>query len=186
MTHNGSAEPTSSPGHASDHAKPPGLVCRAQLPGDHKPLHTGSIARSKPRSLRITRNLAAAEAAARTVRCRRPVTRPSGLRWLRCKAPQEERSARTRMCASEYWTRQRSRSAASDRTVESRSDGGPGQNRTATVIDEGFTDPWAHHLPNRPGDRIAPRPSNVPWRVLVEMRGLEPLTPAMRTRCSPS
>ena len=23
------------------------------------------------------------------------------------------------------------------------------------------------------------------WRVVVEMRGLEPLTPAMRTRCSP-
>jgi hypothetical protein len=28
--------------------------------------------------------------------------------------------------------------------------GGPGQNRTATAEGEGFTDPWAHHLPNRP------------------------------------
>ena len=28
--------------------------------------------------------------------------------------------------------------------------GGPGRNRTATAEGEGFTDPWAHHLPNRP------------------------------------
>ena len=37
--------------------------------------------------------------------------------------------------------------------------GGPGQNRTATAEGEGFTDPWAHHLPNRPteiGRRPAP------------------------------
>ena len=54
----------------------------------------------------------------------------------------------------------------------SRDAGGPGRNRTATAEGEGFTDPWAHHLPNRP--------------TMVEMRGLEPLTPAMRTRRSPS
>src|ERR671912_1637252 len=28
--------------------------------------------------------------------------------------------------------------------------GGPGRNRTATAEGEGFTDLWAHHLPNRP------------------------------------
>ena len=36
--------------------------------------------------------------------------------------------------------------------VDSGSAGGPGQNRTATAEGEGFTDPWAHHLPNRPTD----------------------------------
>ena len=48
----------------------------------------------------------------RTGRCRRPLARPSGVRRSRCKAPQEERSARTRMCASEHRTRQRGRWAA--------------------------------------------------------------------------
>ena len=37
---------------------------------------------------------------------------------------------------------------------------------------QGFTDPWAHHLPDRP--------------TMVEMRGLEPLASAMRTRRSSS
>ncbi len=49
---------------------------------------------------------------------------------------------------------------------------GPGRNRTATAEGEGFTDPWAHHLPDRP--------------TMVEMRGLEPLASAMRTRRSSS
>src|SRR5512140_3420291 len=36
--------------------------------------------------------------------------------------------------------------------------GGPGQNRTATAEGEGFTDPWAHHLPNRPTEVCACEP----------------------------
>ena len=36
--------------------------------------------------------------------------------------------------------------------------GGPGRNRTATVEDEGFTDPWAHHLPDRPTTVTMPMP----------------------------
>ena len=44
------------------------------------------------------------------------------------------------------------------------------------------------------GDRLTRDVADVPTQVshmsrlktLVEMRGLEPLTPAMRTRCSPS
>ena len=62
------------------------------------------------------------------------------------------------------------RAATPRRDLESA--GGPGQNRTATAEGEGFTDPWAHHLPDRP--------------TMVEMRGLEPLASAMRTRRSPS
>ncbi len=34
--------------------------------------------------------------------------------------------------------------------------GGPGQNRTATAEGEGFTDPWAHHLPDRPTIDVGP------------------------------
>ena len=68
--------------------------------------------------------------------------------------------------------RTRRRPPRSRRAFRFRDAGGPGQNRTATAEGEGFTDPWAHHLPNRP--------------TVVEMRGLEPLASAMRTRRSPS
>ena len=48
--------------------------------------------------------------------------------------------------------------APADRRPGSSSDaGGPGQNRTATAEGEGFTDPWAHHLPNRPTPMTPPR-----------------------------
>ena len=40
--------------------------------------------------------------------------------------------------------------------------GGPGRNRTATVEDEGFTDPWAHHLPDRPTTVTMPMPKGGP------------------------
>ena len=47
---------------------------------------------------------------------------------------------------------------AEEGTVRSPDAGGPGQNRTATAEGEGFTDPWAHHLPNRPTPVTRSRP----------------------------
>ena len=52
--------------------------------------------------------------------------------------------------------------AGGSTAVVSRRAGGPGRNRTATVEDEGFTDPWAHHLPDRPTTVTMPMPIGGP------------------------